>query len=229
MGFKPEEFKKSDGTIDWGRFAQARLKEIEEKEKTKEIKKSKSPGGYKNLIVYQQAVMIYDLTVEFCKRFLNSIKEGRTIEQMVQAARSGKQNIVEGSLEKSLKMNIKLTGVARASFGELLEDYKDFLRTRNLVLWDKNDSRVREIRSWRIGHGSNGTNGSNGSNWTNRSNWTNSPERFANLMITLISKENYLLDKMIHSLEEKFVRQGGYSEQLRQRREKERKRRIWSN
>lgn len=91
-------------------------------------------GGYENLIVYQQAVVIYDLTVEFCSKYHDPFKDKRTTEQMTQAARSGKQNIVEGSLEKSLKMNIKLTGVARGSFGELLEDYKDYLHTNKLVI-----------------------------------------------------------------------------------------------
>lgn len=172
----------------------------------------KRPGGYENLIVYQQAVIIFDLTNLFCQKYLRdnvqALPTRRTVDQMLQAARSGKQNIVEGSLEKSLKMNIKLTGVARASFGELLEDYRDFLRTRNLQLWDKNDPRVLEIRSTRI---SNSTNLSNLANW---SNWTNSPERFANLTITLISRENYLLDQMLRALEEKFVNEGGYSENL---------------
>ncbi len=132
---------------------------------------------------------------------------------MVQAARSGKQNIVEASLEKSLKMNIKLTGVARASLGELLEDYKDYLRVNNLKLWDKNDPRVREIRS----------NKTNLTNMTYLSNWTNSPERFANLMITLISLDCYLLDRMIRSLEEKFIREGGYSESLFKKRLEEKR------
>jgi len=165
-------------------------------------------SGYQNLIVYQQAVIIYDLTAKFCKNFLSDLKFRRTNEQMIQAARSGKQNIVEASLERSLKMNIKLTGVSRGSFGELLEDYKDFLRTNNLSLWDKDSERLAPIRQMRIGDGANL---SNGTNW---SNWTNNPERFCNLMITLVSKENYLLDKMIKSLEEKFVREGGYSENL---------------
>lgn len=160
-------------------------------------------GGYQNLIVYQQAVVIYDLAIEFCGRYIS--KYSRTYDQMVQAARSGKQNIVEGSLEKSLKSNIKLTGVARASFGELLEDYKDYLRTNKLKLWDKNDPRVLAIRAGRV------TNSSNKSNW---SNWTNKPEDFANLMITLISKETYLLDQMLRSLEQKFVTKGGYTENL---------------
>lgn len=160
----------------------------------------KKPGGYHSLIVYQLAVPIFDLNVIFIKKYIR----GRTVDQMEQASRSGKQNIVEGSLEKSLKMNIKLTGVARASFGELLEDYKDFLRTNNLEIWDKNDPRVLELRS----------NKANLTNMSYLSNWTNTPERFANLMITLISMECYLLDQMIRSLEQKFITQGGYSENL---------------
>lgn len=163
----------------------------------------KSPGGYQNLIVYQLAVPIFDLTMIFCKQYIDY--KSRTKDQMEQAARSGKQNIVEGSLEKSLKMNIKLTGVARASFGELLEDYKDFLRTKNLELWDKNDPRVLKIRALR---------GPNLTNMSNLSNWTNLPEQFANLLITLISLENYLLDQMLRSLEQKFITEGGYSENL---------------
>lgn len=157
-------------------------------------------GGYQNLIAYQLAVVIFDLTDLFVKRYI----KGRTVDQMVQAARSGKQNIVEGSLEKSLKMNIKLTGVARASFGELLEDYRDFLRVNNLTIWDKNDPEVLKLRA-------------NKSNLTNKSylsNWTNTSERFSNLMITLISLGCYLLDQMLRSLERKFITEGGYSENL---------------
>jgi len=112
MSIEPEQFKRPDGTIDWGKYALARLKKIEEKEKAKKIIKPKGPGGYQSLIVYQQAVVISDLTAEFCQRFLDSIKDRRTIEQKTQAVRSGKQNIVEASLEKSLKLNIKLNGVS---------------------------------------------------------------------------------------------------------------------
>lgn len=118
-------------------------------------------------------------------------------------------------------MNIKLTGVSRASFGELKEDFEDFLRTRSLPIWDKNDPRVLEIRALRVS--TNLTNESNLSNLTNLSNWTNTPERFANLMITLISKENYLLDQMIRSLEQKFIQEGGYSENLFKKRLGQRK------
>lgn len=171
-------------------------------------------GGYQNLIVYQQALVIYDLTLLFCQSFLTDTGRGlptrRTQDQMIQAARSGKQNIVEGSLEKSLKMNIKLTGVARASFGELLEDFKDYLRVNNLKLWDKSDKRVLEIRA----------NRSNKTNWTYL---TNSPESFCNLAITLLHRENYLLDQMIRSLEAKFISEGGYSENLFKKRLEQRK------
>lgn len=177
-------------------------------------------GGYQNLIVYQQAVLIYDLNFEFCQKYLDRFKDKRTIEQMEQASRSGKQNIVEGSLEKSLKMNIKLTGVSRGSFGELLEDYKDFLRTRKLKIWEKDDLRLKDIRQMRI---------SNETNKPNLSNWTNSPESFANLMLTLISKENYLLDQMTRSLESKFINEGGYSENLTRKRLEQRRKSNWTN
>lgn len=171
----------------------------------------KKPSGYQNLIVYQQAVVIYDLNIIFINRYIP--KTSRTYDQMVQAGRSGKQNIVEGSLEKSLKMNIKLTGVSRGSFGELLEDYKDFLRTKGLKIWDKEDPRVLEIRATREFP----TNKSNLSNKTNLALWshlTKEEESFANLMITLLSRENYLLDQMIRALERKFINEGGYTENL---------------
>ncbi len=107
-------------------------------------------GGYKNLLVYNLALIIFDLNIQFCKKYLSNYSEKRNVEQMIQAARSGKQNNVEGSLEKSVETNIKLTGVARASFGELLEDYKDYIRSNNLLIWDKNDTRVKQIRYIKI-------------------------------------------------------------------------------
>ena len=99
--------------------------------------------------------------------------------------------------------------MARGSFGELLEDYKDYLRIHNLNLWDKNDLRVLAIRALRETPGN-----TNKTNLTNWSNWTNDPESFANLMITLISKETYLLDQMLKVLEQKFISEGGYTENL---------------
>jgi len=121
-------------------------------------------------------------------------------------------------------MNIRLTGVSRGSFGELLEDYKDFLRIRKLEIWLKDDTRLIPIRKMRIEGDL-----SNKANLANWSNWTNDPEHFANLMITLISKENYMLDQMIRSLEHKFVKEGGYSENLFKRRMEEKRKTNWSN
>lgn len=169
-------------------------------------------GGYKSLIVYWLAIDIYDLTVIFCNRYID--KKSRTTDQMVQAARSGKQNIVEGSLEPSAESNIKLTGVARASFGELLEDYKDYLRQNNLPIWSKDDNRVWKIRKMQIfPNKSNETNSTNLSNLTYSTYLTN-PESFSNLMVTLCFKEGYLLDKLLRSQQEKFIKTGGFRENL---------------
>jgi len=95
-------------------------------------------GGYRNLITYQKAEIIYDGTVYFCNRFFN--KYDRTIDQMVQAARSGKQNIAEASMASahSKETELKLTSVARASLEELMIDYQDFLRIKKLPLWERN-------------------------------------------------------------------------------------------
>ena len=105
-------------------------------------------GGYRDLLSFQKAEIVYDATVYFCKRFLD--KRDRTYDQMVQAARSGKQNIVEGSQASgtSKEMEIKLTNVARASLEELLTDYGDFLRTRGAEEWAKDHPyalRLREL------------------------------------------------------------------------------------
>ena len=107
-------------------------------------------GNYRELLSYQKAEVIYDLTYRFCERFLS--KSDRTIDQMVQAARSGKQNILEGCLAcgTSKETEIKLTNVARASLGELLADYEDFLRVRHLPIWDKNSREALYVR--KIGH-----------------------------------------------------------------------------
>ena len=150
-------------------------------------------GGYESLLVYRFAVVIYDLTELFCQQYLSDLKYKRDVEQMRHAARSGKQNIAEGSLENSVEGNLKLTGVARASFGELLEDYKDFIRRNSFSLWDKNDPRVLEIRQMR-----------ENTNKTNRSyesyiSYLGKPEEFANLMVTLCFTEGYLMDQLFKS------------------------------
>ena len=155
-------------------------------------------GGYENLLVYRLSVTLHDLTVKFCDSYMSykSNQSYRTYDQMVQAARSGKQNIVEGSLEKSVEMNIKLTGVGRASFGEL---------------WPFSDPRVTRLRQLKESI-------SSPTNLTNLTNWTNlnfdNPENFANLMVCLIFKENYLLDQLLRSQEDKFLHEGGFRENL---------------
>lgn len=103
-------------------------------------------GGYENLLSFRKARIVYDGTVRFCERFLD--KRDRTREQMVRAARSGKQNIIEGSQASgtSKEIEIKLMNVARASLEELLEDYRDFLRVRGLPLWDKNSREACFVR-----------------------------------------------------------------------------------
>ena len=174
-------------------------------------------GGYKNLLVYQQAVVISDFVYLFIRQYVTEfymrVPVKRTQDQMIQANRSGKQNIVEGSLSRSLKTNITLTSVSRSSYGELLEDFIDFLRIKGFSQWEKDDPRVMAIRRIRIA-----TNETNVSNLTNWSHWTNSPEPFANLMVTLIYRQNYLLDQLIRSLEKKHETEGGYSENLLKKR-----------
>jgi four helix bundle protein len=103
-------------------------------------------GGYKNLLSYQKAEIVYDATVRFCDRFIE--RGDRTRDQMVQAARSGKQNIIEGSMASgtSMEMEIKLTNVARASLEELLADYRDFIRVRGIEEWSRDHPHARRLR-----------------------------------------------------------------------------------
>lgn len=103
----------------------------------KGYKNYQTSGGYKSLPFFKQAEIIYDFTVKFCHLFLPGREFCRTREQMIQSGRSGKQNIAEGYLQKSIEGRLKLVGVARGSLEELLNDYLDFLRQRNLRIWDK--------------------------------------------------------------------------------------------
>lgn len=109
-----------------------------------------SQAGYKYLLTYQYSSVIYDLTFEFCQKFLPEKELLRMRDQMTQAARSGKQNIVEGYELESLESYIKLLGVAKGSLFELLEDYQDFLRQHNLRLWTKDETLMRELRDLRV-------------------------------------------------------------------------------
>jgi four helix bundle suffix protein len=168
-------------------------------------------GGYENLHSYRRAKVVYDATVRFCDRHLH--RRDRTVDQMVQAARSGKQNIVEASVASgtSKEMEIKLTNVARASLEELLEDYRDFLSTRGLRLWDKNSKEALFVRN--LGRTK------DASYETYRTYLETRPaEVVANIIICLIHQANYLLDRQIRQLERAFVEQGGLRERMTQAR-----------
>ena len=182
-------------------------------------------GGYQKLLSYQKAEIVYDATVYFCNRFID--RRSRTHDQMVQAARSGKQNIVEGSMASgtSKETEIKLTNVARASQEELLEDYRDFLRVRKLPIWDKTDPSAQVIR--RLGRESHGSHKSYGSHGTYKTYATyveqGGPETAANAIICLVHQANYLLDQQIRSLEQAFLKEGGLRERMTRARLEERK------
>jgi len=163
-------------------------------------------GAYEELLSYRKAVIVYDGTVCFCSRFLD--RRDRTVDQMVQAARSGKQNIVEGCMASatSKKSEIKLINVARASLEELLEDYRDYLRVRALNLWHKSSEQALFVR--KLGR-------QNRSYATYRTYIQTRPaETVANILICLIHQTNYLLDRQLRQLEQAFVEHGGLSERM---------------
>lgn len=164
-------------------------------------------GGYAKLTAYKRVEVVYDATVCFCCRFLE--KRDRTVDQMVQAARSGKQNTVEGSQASGMskEMEIKLIGVARASLEELLADYCDFLRTHHLHLWDKNSKEALYVRKL--------ANETDGSYEIYREFIETRPSgTVANIIICLIHQANFLLDRLIRSLERDFLEHGGLREQM---------------
>ncbi|MBI2642334.1 MAG: four helix bundle protein [Candidatus Wildermuthbacteria bacterium] len=160
--------------------------------------------SYKNLTTYILATIIHDLTIQFVKKWINL--KSRTTDQMEQAARSGKQNIAEGYTMQSLEGYIKLCGVAQGSLKELAADYEDFLRQRNFSTWPKEDPRIRAFRGFRAVWAA--------PNTPNIPNLPNSPEEAANMLLTFCQMETYLLSKQIESLKEKFVREGGFRENL---------------
>src|SRR5262245_26695470 len=173
-------------------------------------------GGYRGLKSYQNAEIVYDATVAFCDRFVD--RRSRTHDQMVQAARSGKQNIAEGSMASgtSSKFELKLVSVARASLEELLLDFQDFLRQHGLPLWDKNHPQAQAVRQLAY--------------LKNRSYSTyrtyveeSSSEVAANTMVCLIHQANYLLDQQLRHLERQFLDEGGFTERLYQARRQSRR------
>lgn len=164
-------------------------------------------GNYRQLLSYRKSEIVYDFTFRFCERFLK--RGDRTIDQMVQAARSGKQNIAEGSKASltSTEMELKLTNVARASLEELLVDFEDFLRVRDLPVWSKNSTEALYVR--KLGKQA------DESHETYRAFMeTRPPEILANIALCLIHQANYLLDQQVRRLEKDFLEKGGLRERM---------------
>lgn len=172
-------------------------------------------GGYKELLSYKKAQIVYDATVRFCERYIR--KNDRTYDQMVQAARSGKQNIVEGSQASgtSKKMEIKLTSVARASLEELLEDYRDFLRRKGLEEWPLDHPYTERLRELNRQPDADYDTFSKGIEHRDQA-------IAANVIIGLIKVTTYLLDRQLKQLEQAFVEEGGLGERMTNARLKER-------
>ncbi len=170
-------------------------------------------GNYRKLLSYQKTEVIYEMTFYFCQKYLQ--KGDRTIDQMVQAARSGKQNIIEGCAASatSAKTEIKLVNVAKASLQELLEDYIDYLRTRRHRQWEEGSAEWTAMRELGKKH--------NDAAFFMQLCETRPPETIANMAIILINQADYLLFKQLERLEKDFVTQGGFSERMmRERKEK---------
>jgi four helix bundle suffix protein len=164
-------------------------------------------GGYEDLLSFQKARIIHDATVKFCDRFVD--KRSRTTDQMVQAARSGKQNILEGSQVSgtSKEAELKLTNVARASLEELLEDYRDYLRQNGHPQWDKDSKEALYVR--KLG-------ALNNASYESYRTYieTRPPEIVANILICLIHQTNYLLDQQLRRLEQDYLQEGGLRERM---------------
>ena len=172
-------------------------------------------GGYRKLRSFQCAQLVYDATVVFCNRFVD--KRSRTYDQMIQAARSGVQNIAEGSVASatSKKTELKLTGVARADLEELLLNYEDFLRQRGLRIWAKDSPEALTVRR------------------KYQSYKSDSPDPYgisiatgefaANTLICLINQASFLLGRQLQKLGQQFLDEGGFTERLYRARSKARK------
>jgi len=201
-------------------------------------------GGYRKLKSFQIAQLVYDVTVRFCDRYIE--RRSRTHDQMVQAARSGVQNIAEGSQASgtSKKTELKLTNVARSSLEELKLDYEDFLRQRGLSMWDKGDPRRAELIArrpvkaddvavWvkethdkdRSGHrGQNGQDGLKAQSTRSTSSRTsNYSESAANAALVLVAVANSLLDRQLAAQASAFEQEGGFTERLYRQRQLKRR------
>lgn len=163
-------------------------------------------GNYRKLLSYQKTEVIYEMTYYFCHKYLSG--KDRTIDQMVQAARSGKQNIIEGCAASatSAKTEIKLLNVAKASLQELLEDYMDYLRTRGHRQWEENSAEWNAMRALGKEH--------NEADFFMQLCATRPPETIANMAIILINQADYLLFRQLERLEQDFINNGGFAEKM---------------
>ena len=175
-------------------------------------------GGYRDLKSFQMSEIVFDGTVKFCERFVDRFS--RTTDQMVQAARSGRQNIAEGSQVSgtSKKTELKLVSVARGSLEELLLDYEDFLRQRELKKWEKDSKEALFVRKLGVQE--------NRSYSTYKTYFEKAEtETAANAAICVIHQANYLLDQQLRALEKGFLEEGGFTERLYRVRSQARKER----
>lgn len=163
-------------------------------------------GNYRNLIAFQKSECIFDITVLFMRRFLG--RGDRTVDQMVQAARSGKQNIAEGCAASttSRETEIKLLNVAKASLQELLLDYEDYLRINNLCLWDIHHPRLSKLRNLCTHH--------NDSAFYRSIFEKCTDEMAANMAVTLIHQTDIFFRKLVERAKEDFLKNGGIREQM---------------
>lgn len=163
-------------------------------------------GNYRDLLIYQKAECIYDITYYFAHHYLE--KGDRTIDQMVQAARSGKQNIVEGSAASTMsrETELKLTQVAKASLQELLVDYEDYLRVRGLEQWGLDSEKMQQTRTFCRAHSDSAV---------YRAAMPNrSAETIANIALVLIHQTDVLIDNYIEDLKQDFLKNGGVREEM---------------
>lgn len=163
-------------------------------------------GNYEELLCYKKSMCVYDVTYYFAHKYLS--KGDRTIDQMIQAARSGKQNIVEGcsASTTSAEMEIKLLNVAKASLQELLEDYKDYLRVRGLQLWDESSEKHEQARRACAVH--------NEADYYRNAIKERNDETIANITIILIRQTDYLLKRYFDRIKQDFLENGGIKEEM---------------
>lgn len=162
--------------------------------------------NHRDLLCYQKAEAIYDMTYFFANKFLE--RSDRTRDQMIQAARSGKQNIIEGyaASATSIESELKLMNVAKSSLQELYADYEDYLRVRHLKRWEKDSEAFQKAQQLGSAH--------NNTDFWSELIQERSDETIANLALILIHQTDFMLHKFIQKIEKRFAQEGGIREQL---------------